>query len=74
MSDFSIAYLHIRFLGSYVWDSLAIIHYGGSAVLGNKGADGILCNNALRRFNVIFDYSGSMLYIKPNRSFDIPFY
>lgn len=37
------------------------------------GADGILCNNALRRFNLIFDYSRSILYIKPNRTFSEPF-
>ena len=37
------------------------------------GADGILCNNALRRFNLIFDYSRRKLYIKPNSHFSESF-
>ena len=32
-------------------------------------ADGIIGNNSLRRFNVIFDYEGARLYIKPNEYF-----
>ncbi|MCP4583091.1 MAG: hypothetical protein GY839_15890 [candidate division Zixibacteria bacterium] len=38
-----------------------------------EGADGILANNALRRFNVIFDYSHETMYIKPNSYFPRPF-
>jgi hypothetical protein len=34
-----------------------------------KGADGIVGNNALRRFNCIFDYKNARLYIKPNEFF-----
>lgn len=34
-----------------------------------EGADGILGNNALRRFNCIYDYKNLKLYIKPNSSF-----
>ena len=34
-----------------------------------EGADGILGNNALRRFNCIYDYDNMKLYIKPNSSF-----
>jgi hypothetical protein len=30
------------------------------------GADGVLSNNALRRFNVIFDYHNETLHLKPN--------
>ncbi len=37
------------------------------------GADGVLGNNALRRFNVIFDYSNETLYLKPNRHYAEPF-
>ena len=36
-------------------------------------ADGIIGNNALRRFNVIFDYKGKKLYLKPNEYFSEPF-
>lgn len=37
------------------------------------GADGVLANNALRCFNLIFDYADERLYLKPNRHFDEPF-
>ncbi len=36
-------------------------------------ADGIIGNNSLRRFNVIFDYKGKKLYLKPNEYFSEPF-
>lgn len=32
-----------------------------------RGADAILGNNAIRRFNVIFDYTRSILYLKENK-------
>ncbi len=35
-------------------------------------ADGILGNNSLRRFNIIFDYKGKALYLKPNSHFNEP--
>jgi len=38
-----------------------------------EGADGVLGNNALRRFNVIFDYEKARLYIKPNSHYTEPF-
>ena len=38
-----------------------------------KGADGILCNRALQRFNLIFDYAGKKLYLRPNQSYLFPF-
>lgn len=38
-----------------------------------EGADGIICNDALRRFNVVFDYSRQILYVKPNSHFHDPF-
>lgn len=30
-------------------------------------ADGIICNNTLMRFHVVFDFSAGKLYLKPNR-------
>ncbi len=36
-------------------------------------ADGVLANDAIRRFNVIFDYRNESLYLKPNRRFAEPF-
>lgn len=38
-----------------------------------KGADGVIANNLLRRFNLIFDYSNKKLFIKPNSHFSEPF-
>ena len=38
-----------------------------------QGADGIIANNLLRRFNLIFDYENKVLYIKPNSKFSEPF-
>jgi hypothetical protein len=38
-----------------------------------ENADGILGNNSLRRFNLIFDYANKKLYIKPNSHFNEPF-
>jgi hypothetical protein len=37
-----------------------------------ENADAVLGCGALRRFNLIFDYSGKMLYLKPDRSFNDP--
>ncbi len=37
------------------------------------GADGIIGNDCLRRFNIIFDYSHSRIYLKPNASFSTAF-
>jgi hypothetical protein len=37
------------------------------------GADGVLANNALRRFNLVFDYGKERLYLKPNGHFEDPF-
>jgi hypothetical protein len=36
-------------------------------------ADAVLGNGSLRRFNLIFDYAGGHLYIRPNSHFDEPF-
>jgi hypothetical protein len=38
-----------------------------------KGADGVISNNLLRRFNLIFDYEGRHLFVKPNSFFNEPF-
>jgi hypothetical protein len=37
------------------------------------GADAVIGNDALRRFNLIFDYSNKLLYIKPNKYFEEKF-
>jgi hypothetical protein len=38
-----------------------------------EGADAVIGSAALRRFNLVFDYSGRALYIKPNSHFHEPF-
>jgi hypothetical protein len=37
------------------------------------GGDGILGNDLIRRFNIVFDYPHGRLLIKPNQTFDLPF-
>ncbi len=37
-----------------------------------QGAEGVLSNNALRRFNVFFDYRSETLYLKPNGHYREP--
>jgi hypothetical protein len=37
------------------------------------GADGVISNNLLRRFNLVFDYQQKKLFIKPNSHFMEPF-
>lgn len=44
-----------------------------SGVLSSEEYDGIIGNEVLRRFDLIFDYAGERLAIKPNPSFEEPF-
>ncbi len=39
-----------------------------------KNADAVLGIGSLRRFNLIFDYAGKKLYLKPNKHFNEPYY
>ncbi len=38
-----------------------------------KGADAILGNGAINRFNIIFDYSHNLLHLRPSKFYTIPF-
>lgn len=38
-----------------------------------KGADGVIAGNLLRRFNLIFDLANKRLFLKPNSGFSNPF-
>jgi len=60
-------------IGSYVLHNLPTAFPQAAIRSRQQGADGILCDNALRRFNLIFDYSREKLYIKPNGFFREPF-
>jgi len=46
---------------------------GHQDLAGTKGRHGNLGCGALARFNLVFDYAGSRLLLKPNRSFGDPF-
>ncbi len=61
-------------IGSFVLYDVPTAFPQASIRSRQQGADGILCDNALRRFNLIFDYSRAKLYIKPNGAFHDPFF
>lgn len=60
-------------IGSFLLHDVPTTFPKGEVRSRQHGADGILCNNALRRFNLIFDYSRKKLYIKPNSHFSESF-
>jgi hypothetical protein len=60
-------------LGSFYLENVET-HFAPAEIRSKQeNADGIIGNNTLRRFNVIFDYEGSRLYLKPNSYFSEPF-
>ncbi len=56
-------------LGSFYLEDVVTAFAPAEVRSKQEGADGIIGNNALRRFNVIFDYKNARLYIKPNEYF-----
>lgn len=60
-------------IGSHVLRGVPTVFPTKEARSRQEGADGILSNNALRRFNLVFDYARKKLYIKPNKTFGLPF-
>ncbi len=60
-------------LGSFYLEDVVTAFAPYAVRSKQEGADGIIGNNALRRFNCIFDYKNSRLYIKPNEYFSEPF-
>jgi hypothetical protein len=63
-------------IGPYVFRKPMISYPDSSSVIGltlNSERHGSLGNDILRRFNVLFDFSGSVLYLKPNKWFKTPF-
>ena len=65
--------IHSLKLGSFYLEDVETGFAPAEIRSKQKNADGILGNNALRRFNVIFDYERARLYIKPNKYFSEPF-
>jgi len=60
-------------LGSFYLEDVVAAFAPAEVRSKQEGADGIIGNNALRRFNLIFDYKNARLYIKPNEYFSEPF-
>lgn len=60
-------------IGSYILHDVPTAFPEAAIRSRQQGADGILCDNALRRFNLIFNYSRGKLYIIPNGAFHEPF-
>jgi len=62
-------------LGSFalesVWGAFLDDSAMGTAV--TLGGNGLLGNEALQRFHVVFDYSGSRMFLRPNARFPRPF-
>jgi hypothetical protein len=65
--------IHSLKLGSYYLEDVEAAFAPDEIRSKLEEADGIIGNNALRRFNVIFDYENARLYIKPNEYFSEPF-
>ncbi len=60
-------------IGKYEFKNATATFFEGNSRSKDKFADGVISNDALRRFNLIFDYQNSRLLIKPNTSFNEPF-
>jgi hypothetical protein len=60
-------------LGSFSLEDVVTAFAPAEVRSKQEGADGIIGNDALRRFNVIFDYTSAKLYLKPNSFFSEPF-
>jgi hypothetical protein len=60
-------------LGSYELEDVVAAFAPAEIRSKQKGADGILGSDALRRFNLVFDYAHQKLWIKPNSHFHEPF-
>lgn len=62
----------VRF-GNFVLRDVAVLVTPAEVRSRQAGADAIIGNNLLRRFNVIFDYAHQKIHLKPNRYFAEPF-
>lgn len=60
-------------LGSFYLEDVVTAFAPAEIRSKQEGADGIIGNDALRRFNLIFDYKNAKLYLKPNSFFSKPF-
>ncbi|MFA5012741.1 MAG: hypothetical protein WC644_12425 [Ignavibacteria bacterium] len=67
------ARIHGYKIGKYEFRDVTATFFEGNSRSKDRYADGVISNDALRRFNLVFDYNGKKLLIKPNDSFNEPF-
>jgi hypothetical protein len=67
------AYITKFIIGKYEFKNVTATFFEGNSRSKDKTADGVISNDALRRFNLVFDYQNKKLLIKPNNSFNEPF-
>jgi hypothetical protein len=60
-------------IGKYEFRNVTATFFEGNTRSKDKYADGVISNDALRRFNLVFDYQNKKLLLKPNESFYQPF-
>ena len=56
-------------IGSHTFHDVAAVFPPAEVRSKQQGADAVIGNQLLRRFNLVFDYGASTLWIRPNRSF-----
>lgn len=61
------------FIGSYELCDIPTAFVPAEVRSRQEGADGILGNNVMRRFNLVFDYPRERLWMKPNSHYRRPF-
>ena len=57
-------------IGDYEFNKVTAVFAPANVRSKQQDADGILGCNALRRFNLIFDYANKKLYLKPNKYYN----
>jgi len=60
-------------IGKHEFKNVTAVFPSAEVRSKQQNADAILGSNALRRFNLIFDYAGKKLFLKPNSFFNEPF-
>lgn len=64
------AYIKSYKIGNYEFTNVTATFFEGNSRSKDKYADGVISNDALKRFNLLFDYKNKQLLIKPNKSFN----
>ena len=60
-------------IGKYEFKDVTATFFEGDSRSKVRNSDGVISNDAMRRFNLVFDYHNKKLLIKPNSSFNEPF-